>query len=224
MCGRYTLTVSAAVLAEVFEVEVPAHQPRFNVAPTQTTGIVRLAGDGQRVWRSARWGLIPSWAKDPSIGNRMINARAETAADKPAFRTAIRRRRCLVPADGFFEWRRTADGKQPYHIRFADRRTFAFAGLWERWRQPDGDALDSYTILTTTPNEVVAPIHDRMPVILTPAVWREWLAGDELAADRRQALLTPHSAAGMESVAVSRRVNNPRFDDPDCLGPRARRS
>jgi len=219
VCGRYTLTVSAAVLAEVFAVDVPELRPRYNVAPTQTMGVVRLDRHGARAWRQARWGLIPSWSKDPAIGNRMINARAETAADKPSFRAAIRRRRCLVPADGFYEWRRSPDGKVPHLIRFEDGRPFGFAGLWERWRDPGGEEVDSYTILTTRPNEVVATLHDRMPVILPPAVHHEWLASGEIERDRLEVLLAPHPAAGMEAYPVSRHVNSPANDDPECVRP-----
>ncbi len=219
MCGRYTLTVSASVLAEVFAVDVPELRPRYNVAPTQTMGVVRLGRDDAPSWREARWGLIPSWAKDPTIGNRLINARAETAADKPSFRAAIRRRRCLVPADGFYEWRRSPDGKVPHLVRFADGRPFAFAGLWERWRDADGATVDSYTILTTRPNELVAGLHDRMPVILPPEVHDEWLAPAEIERDRLEALLAPHPPAGMETYPVSRRVNSPANDDPECVRP-----
>lgn len=219
VCGRYTLTVSASVLAEVFAVDVPELRPRYNVAPTQMMGVVRLDGDGRRAWREGRWGLIPSWAKDPAIGNRMINARAETAADKPSFRAALRRRRCLVPADGFYEWRRTPDGKVPHLIRFGDGRPCGFAGLWERWRNPAGSLVDSYTILTTRPNELVADLHDRMPVILPPEVHDEWLAAAELERDRLDALLAPHPAGEMEAYAVSRHVNSPANDDPECVRP-----
>jgi len=219
MCGRYTLTVSASVLGEVFEADVRIeHSPRYNIAPTQTVPIVRLDESGQRRVDGARWGLVPHWAKDPSIGNRMINARSETAADKPAFRSAIRRRRCLIPADGFFEWQRVAGGKQPYHIRFRDRRVTAFAGLWERWRaSDDAPTLDSCTILTTSPTATVARIHDRMPVILSPDAWPVWMSRDELPRQTLQGIFTAGPDDALEAVAVSTRVNSPFNDDPDVL-------
>jgi putative SOS response-associated peptidase YedK len=219
MCGRYTLTVSASVLGEVFEADVRVeHSPRYNIAPTQTVPIVRLDESGQRRVDGARWGLVPHWAKDPSIGNRMINARSETAADKPAFRSAIRRRRCLIPADGFFEWHRVAGGKQPYHIRFRDRRVTAFAGLWERWRaSDDAPTLDSCTILTTSPTATVARIHDRMPVILPPDAWTVWMSREELPVQTLRGLFTAGPDDDLEAVAVSTRVNSPANDDPDVL-------
>ncbi|HSL16495.1 MAG TPA: SOS response-associated peptidase [Methylomirabilota bacterium] len=218
MCGRYTLTVDAALLAELFELEpLTDLEPRYNVAPTQTVPILRSAPNGGRQWARARWGLIPSWAKDESIGNRLINARAETAAEKPSFRSAFKHRRCLIPADGFYEWAKTGDGKVPHHVRFADRRPFAFAGLWERWSPPEGEAVDSCTILTTAPNELVAGIHDRMPVILPRDAFADWLAPEPLGPDAAGTMLVPHPADGMEAVTVSRHVNSPANDDPRCL-------
>ncbi len=221
MCGRYTLTVSASVLAEVFEADVRVeHLPRFNIAPSQTVPIVRVDDGEHRRIDGARWGLIPHWADDPSIGNRLINARSETAASKPAFRGAFRRRRCLIPADGFFEWQRVDGRKQPYHLRFRDRRVFALAGLWERWSGSGSPgALDSCTILTTSPNAAVAPIHDRMPVILLAKAWSTWMSRDELPEDDLQALLCPYPGDDLEAVAVSTRVNSPANDDPEVLSP-----
>lgn len=220
MCGRYTLTVDAALLAELFELEpLTELAPRYNIAPTQTVPIVRRGGGGDREWARVRWGLIPSWAKDATIGNRLINARAETAADKPSFRSAFRHRRCLIPADGFFEWAKVDGGKQPHHIRFADRRPFAFAGLWESWSPPDGDRVESCTILTTGPNELVAGLHDRMPVILPSERHADWIGGGPLGPDAAEAMLVPHPADDMEAVPVSTYVNSPRNDDPRCLEP-----
>ncbi len=220
MCGRYTLTVNASVLAELFEIEPPTElQPRYNIAPTQQVPIIRSDEEGIREWAAVRWGLIPFWAEDETICNRLINARAETAADKPSFRAAFRRRRCLVPADGFFEWVRTGGAKQPHHIRFADRRPFAFAGLWERWSSKDGDAVESCTILTTSPNELIAELHDRMPVLLPPGRFGDWLASGPLSPDTAEAILVPHPADGMEAVPVGTRVNSPTHDDPACLEP-----
>lgn len=219
MCGRYTLTVSARILAEVFGAVVPDdYRPRFNIAPTQTVPIVRLTDHGSHRIDMLRWGLIPHWAKDPAIGNRMINARSETAPDKPAFRSAVAMKRCLVPADGFFEWTRIEGRKQPHHFRFSDRRVMTFGGLWASWRpQPDADWLESFTILTTSPNALVAPTHDRMPVILPPETWSEWLGPGELSRDRYDVLTGPHPPDDMNSVPVSTRVNSPANDDPDVL-------
>jgi len=152
MCGRYTLTTPGETVAELVELdEAPRLAPRYNIAPTQESAVVRLAA-GRRSLLSLRWGLVPYWAAEPGIGNRMINARSETAAEKPAFRSSMRRRRCLVPADGFFEWRRTAAGKQPYLIRLAGGGPFTFAGLWDRWVPHDGEPIESFTILTTRPD------------------------------------------------------------------------
>jgi putative SOS response-associated peptidase YedK len=225
MCGRYTLTVSGRVLAELFDLdEVPELVPRFNIAPTQQVAIVRVDADGERRWSEARWGLIPSWAKEIDQAARMINARAETVADKPAFRSAVARRRCLLPADGFYEWQAQGAGKQPFLIRFADGRPFAFAGLYEVWRPKEGPPLPSCTIVTTTPNEVVAPLHDRMPVILPPERYPEWLEATEISRERLAELLTPCPPAGMEAFPVSRRVNNPTADDPACAEPVVQRA
>ncbi len=220
MCGRYTLTLSGHTLAEAFELDdVPPFTPRYNVAPTQTMPVVRRAEGGGRSCDLLRWGLVPFWADDPAIGNRLINARAESAAQKPAFRAAFKHRRCLVPADGFFEWRREKGGKQPYLIRFGDGRMFALAGLWECWKPEDQDPLESYTILTTSPNRVVKPLHDRMPVILPPEHWNSWLGLTGAAPPELEALLGPHPAEEMEAHPVSRRVNSPANDDPGVLDP-----
>lgn len=218
MCGRYTLTLSGHALAEAFELDdVPATTPRYNVAPTQSMPVIRASEDRRRTCALHRWGLVPFWADEPGIGNRLINARAEGAAGKPAFRAAFRHRRCLVPADGFYEWRKEAGGKQPYLIRFADGRLFAFAGLWERWGSGDGEPLETFTILTTTPNSLVQPLHDRMPVILEPRVYDRWLGLVEATADDLQSLLGPHPGDRMEAYPVSKRVNSPSNDDPGLL-------
>jgi putative SOS response-associated peptidase YedK len=218
MCGRFTLTVSASVLADLFRLgEPPEYSPRFNVAPTQQHPIAVAAGDGSRRWLSARWGLVPYWAKDLSIGARMINARSETAASKPSFRSAVQKRRCLVPADGFYEWKRTQHGKQPFHIRFTDRHPFAFAGLWETWRNPDDEQVVTFTIMTTAPNAVAAAVHQRMPCILEPPTWAEWTMARPITAARLAELTAPVAPVGMEAVAVSKKVNSPANDDPSCL-------
>jgi len=218
MCGRFSLIVDASVLAGVFEIDPPKNlKPRFNIAPTQTIPIVRAGREQPREWAEVRWGLVPSWAKDAKIGARMINARGETVAEKPSFRSAVKTRRCLIPADGFYEWVKTDGGKKPHYIHFADGRAFAFAGLWERWSKGGGQPLDTCTIITTTPNDIVAGLHDRMPVIMAPDHFTEWLEPDPLAPDRLQDLLAPYRAADMEAYPVSTHVNKPANDDPECV-------
>jgi putative SOS response-associated peptidase YedK len=218
VCGRYSLIVDASVLAGVFEIDPPRDlKPRFNIAPTQIVPIVRAGREAPRELAEIRWGLVPSWAKDPKIGARMINARGETVAEKPSFRSAVARRRCLIPADGFYEWVTTDGTKQPHYIHFKDGRAFAFAGLWERWHKGGDEPLDTCTIITTTPNDLVAGLHDRMPVILPPEVWTEWLVPEPLTSDRLQDLLAPHPAADMEAYPVSTHVNKPANDDPECV-------
>lgn len=226
MCGRYTLTHELDALVECFGFTAPETElnPRYNIAPGQEAPVVVWdpeggGGIGARRLRLMRWGLVPFWARDASIGARMINARAETAAEKPAFRQAMRRRRCLIPASAFYEWRKQPEGKQPYAIRFRDRRPFAFAGLWERWEPAGDEPLESCTILTTAPNALVEPLHDRMPVILDPSRYDDWLASGELATELREGLLVPHPPSDMEAFPVSRRVSNPANDDPACLEP-----
>lgn len=217
MCGRFALIVDAAVLAEVFELDPPPDlAPRYNIAPTQELLAVRAGTSRPREWARLRWGLVPSWAKEASIGARMINARAETAAEKPSFRSALKSRRCLVPASGFFEWAKAGAAKQPHFIRFRDARVFAFAALWERWAG-ESPPLESCTLLTTAPNELVAELHDRMPVILPPECHEEWLRPGPVARDRLAELLVPYPAAGMEAFPVSSHVNRPGNDDPECV-------
>lgn len=221
MCGRYTLSTNAQVLADLFRLEeAPALPPRFNIAPTQEVAIVRAEAE-PGPWRLslAHWGLIPSWAKDRGIGARMINARADTAAEKPAFRAAFKARRCLIPADGFFEWQATGGRKQPQYIRLRDSGPFAFAGLWERWEPAEEDAVESCTILTTDPNEVLRPIHNRMPVILPAAAWPLWLDPAVRERDQLQPLLVPYPADAMIAYPVGLGVNSPRHDDPTCIEP-----
>jgi putative SOS response-associated peptidase YedK len=220
MCGRYTLSTPGEVIAELFDLpESPRLAPRWNIAPTQPVAVVRTAGTGGRQLAALHWGLIPSWAKERSIGARMINARAETVAEKPAFRSALRARRCLIVADGFFEWRKAGPRKQPHYVRMRDRRPFAFAGLWERWAPGAEDVVESCVIVTTTPNEVLAPIHDRMPVILAPADFTRWLDPEMRDAAAVLPLLRPHPAEEMEAYPVGLQVNNPGNDDPACIAP-----
>ena len=230
MCGRFTLHHSLEELEERFAAEVEAPTvaeaaPRYNIAPTQE--ILVVTQNGARHLHGYHWGLIPSWAKDPAIGSRMINARAETLAEKPSFRTALSRRRCLIPADGFYEWQDSmgdlVGGKKsprtPMHIRLRDGGLFAFAGLWDEWHAPDGSPLRSCTVITTAPNAVTAPIHDRMPVILRPEDEALWLDLSISDSSTLLTLLTPYPADAMEAYAVSRQVNVPTVDDAECIAP-----
>jgi putative SOS response-associated peptidase YedK len=211
-------------LVEQFQLaDVPQLQFRFNIAPTQDVATIRVAGEaGQRQLSMLRWGLIPSWAKDPSMGARMINARAETVAQKPSFRSAFRRRRCLVPADGFYEWQKQGRRKQPFYFRRRDDQPFALAGLWEPWwedEQRDQPPLETCTIITTEANELSRPIHDRMPVILEAGDYDLWLDPDVQATEPLEALLKPYDASQLRVDPVSTRVNNVRNDDPKCIEP-----
>lgn len=220
MCGRFFLAVTPEELAHLFAIDSPpALSPRYNIAPTQEVLTVRADREGGRCWATTTWGLVPSWAEDQKIGSRLINARGETVAEKPSFRSAFRRRRCLIPASGFFEWHRAGSQRIPYLLHMKDGRPFALAGLWERWQSPEGTPLETCTILTTEANEVVAELHDRMPVILPPARFDEWLQRSPLGDDRLQQLLTPFPAAKMESFQVSQQVNRAGNDDPSLIEP-----
>ena len=222
MCGRYTLTSPIEVLAEEFGIMGPLPEvwPSYNVAPGRNVAAVVDGGDGGRHLELLKWGLVPSWAKDPGIGNRMINARSETAAEKPSFRKAMRERRCLILADGFYEWRKMGNGKQPYHAAMQDGRPFAFAGLWEDWER-DGERLRTCTILTTEANDLMREVHDRMPVILPPDAYATWL--DRGARDPAPLLplLVPYPSSDMRTYPVSRAVNRPSNDGPVCVEPAA---
>ncbi len=221
MCGRFSLGTPAAKLAELFQLdEVPPWTPRYNIAPTQEVlAVVRPQDAPTRSPRLLRWGLIPPWADDPRIGNRLINARAETVATKPAFRRAFKERRCLLLVNGFFEWQRQARRKQPFYICIRDGRPFAFAGLWEHWQGSEGTTVQSCTILTTTSNELVGGIHHRMPVILSPTDYDRWLDPGIQDPEALQPLLRPYPADEMTAYPVSTRVNNPANDSPDCVEP-----
>ena len=211
------LTTPVEAMQRIFRfAERPNFPPRYNIAPTQDVPIVRLTRDGdRRELIMVRWGLVPYWADDIAIGNRLINARCESIERTPAFREAYRRRRCLVPADGFFEWKKDGKARQPLLVRRKDAAPFAFAGLWERWKQPDGDVLRSCTIITCPPNELVAPVHDRMPVILDSADFERWLDTD---AGGRE-LLKPCPSEWLEAFPVNPKVNSPANDDPECIAP-----
>lgn len=224
MCGRYTLkTTPAAVMADQFHFEELSDlTPRYNIAPSQAVVSVRMnSGSTSREGVMLKWGLIPSWAKDPAMGMKLINARAETVAEKPSFRKAFRQRRCLVLADGFYEWQKEGQTKQPYYIRMKDERPFAFAGLWEHWTDAEGNVLETCALLTTEPNEIMTPIHHRMPVILNPNAYDLWLDPTLHDVSRLTTLLQSYPAEEMMANPVSRLVNNARFDDPRCIEPLA---
>ena len=222
MCGRFTRTVDLKTVAQRFGVptameEIKSSRPRYNIAPTQA--VIVVGDDGRRYLTQMQWGLIPSWAKDPSIGNRMINARAETLAVKPAFRVALRKRRCLVVADGFYEWQQRERGKQPVYIVLRSREPFGFAGLWDTWTAPEGEEIKSCTIITTEANELLKPIHDRMPVILNRDAEALWLDPTIQDPAKLLPLLKRYPAEDMELYPVSRLVNSPQHDTPDCIVP-----
>ena len=223
MCGRFTLTDPDADIAVQFGLpEIPDIPPRYNIAPTQPVAAVRLkAREQARELVMLHWGLVPSWVKDPKIGARMINARSETAAQKPSFRAAFRRRRCLVIADGFYEWQKQNGAKQPFFIHFRDARPFAFAGLWEHWLGPDASEIESCTLLTTEPNDFLRPVHNRMPVILKPEAYQLWLDPEVQQPDQIQPLLRPYPAQDMNAYSVSTFVNRPANDSPRCIEPLA---
>ena len=221
MCGRFTLATEADKLRWAFPgfVFPDEIRPRYNIAPSQN--VTAVLNDAVDRARELKWGLVPHWAQDPKIGNRMINARSETLHEKPAFRNAYRRRRCLIFADGFYEWRKDpgAKTKTPVYIRLASEAPFAFAGLWERWEPTGESPLFSCTIITTEPNPLVAEIHNRMPVILPAEDHAAWLACGDTPPDALSGLLGPYPASEMVARPVSRRVNNPRVDSPDCIAP-----
>ncbi len=221
MCGRYTLASSPTSLTETFpEFEFPDElTPRYNITPSQPIAVVPNNGSGQVEFY--RWGLIPSWAKDPKIGNRMINARSETLAEKPSFRNAYKRRRCLVLADGYYEWRKDNGGpKTPFYIRMESEKPFGFAGLWETWK-PSGETepVLSCSIITCAANEFTEPIHHRMPVILDQDAYDLWLEPDECPPTTLNHLLTPYAHEDMVAFPVSRLVNQPKNDSPECIVP-----
>ena len=223
MCGRFARRSTREVLADWFGVDLedlPAFSASYNIAPQSVQPVVRPSQDsGAREFALLRWGLVPFWAKDAKIGYSTINARAEEVANKPAFREALRKRRCLVPADAFYEWARIdAKTKQPFAIALKSGEPYALAGLWERWRPKDGEALETFTILTTDANEVLEPIHNRMPVILEPKDYDRWLDADEKAAPHAD-LLHPYAANQVRAWPVSDRVGNIRNNDASLLYP-----
>jgi len=221
MCGRFSLATPAQQVAEHFGLtEVPALSPRYNIAPSQSVAVVRQVDPGALpILELRRWGLIPFWAKDSGIGARMINARVETAAEKPAFRVALRRRRCLVPADGFYEWQPHPKRRRPHHVRLAAGELFALAGLFESWKSPEGESIESCTLLTTAANPVLSALHDRMPIIVDPEHYPPWLDPDLQDPDSILSLTRSSISERLSFHPVDFRVNNPRNDDPACIEP-----
>jgi putative SOS response-associated peptidase YedK len=225
MCGRFTLNQSSSALGEFFCIDnIPDLAAQYNIAPTQKVAtVLHNPETNQREFQQLTWGLIPAWMKDPKMGVKLINARCETVAEKPAFRSAFQHRRCLVLADGFYEWKRENGQKQPFYFRLSDGQPFAFAGLWERWGpaqgNSDGEEIRSCTILTTAANELVQPIHERMPVILAPQDYDLWLNSQMPTSEALQQLLCPYPAEAMTAYPVSPLVNNSRQNSSECIIP-----
>ncbi len=219
MCGRFVLTANPEVIQQQFDLDTPPKgvQARYNIAPTQPVGVITNDNPGEMDYFN--WGLIPSWSKDPSIGSRMINARGETVHEKPSFRSAFKRRRCLIPANGFYEWSGKPKQKKPYFVHLKNQELFAFAGLWEVWHGPEGEIIKSCTIITTEPNELVKPLHNRMAVIVEKEGYDLWLSPDELPAEALRPLLRGYDADKMDVYEVSKVVNNVRNDTPECIVP-----
>ena len=221
MCGRYSQSQSAEIIAQAFQVDnVSTLKPRYNIAPTQSVpAVLQTSASMNRQFKMLHWGLIPSWAKDPKMGARLINARAETVAQKPAFRSAFRQRRCLVLADGFYEWHKQEPNnqKQPFYFCLSDRNPFAFAGLWENWEAPTGDKVESCTLLTTEPNELMSSIHNRMPVILNPKDYDLWLDPEVSKSELLEPLLRPYPSEEMMAYPVSKTVNKASNDSAQCI-------
>lgn len=226
MCGRARLSSDVSEIKLVFSIPPERPPPNFaaswNVAPTDSLPVVRYdARAGERSLEVMRWGLVPFWAKDIKVGFSNINAKAESVDTRPAFREAFQRRRCLVPLDNFYEWKKLGKDRQPYAVALADRRLMAMAGLWESWRSPAGERLHSFAIVTTAPNELLAPVHDRMPVILGPENWPLWLGEAPANPARLKALLVPYPAEDMVIWPVDRRVGNVKNNDPSLIEPMA---
>jgi putative SOS response-associated peptidase YedK len=217
MCGRFVSNIPADELKKIFNlIETSQLEPRFNVAPTQLSAVVRNLGEHNRL-ELLKWGLVPGWSKDLSFGSHLINARSESVAEKPAFRHAIKYRRCIVPTSGFYEWSHTDNKKQPYYIQMADKTPMCLAGLWESWKAPDGNNLETFTILTTAANKIVAPLHDRMPVILHPDMFNLWLSHNMHDPEQLLQLYLPFPDEQLQAFKVPDLVNNPRFDSPACI-------
>jgi putative SOS response-associated peptidase YedK len=219
MCGRYTVTATPEVLRALFGyAEQPNFPPRYNVAPTQPIAVVRLM-NGKRQFALVRWGLLPSWVKDPKAFSLLINARGETVNEKPAYKAAMKRRRCLIPADGFYEWKALGNRKQPYYIRAKSGVPFAFAGLWETWTGPNGEELETAAIVTTAANQTLAPIHDRMPVVIAPDQFDLWLSNGYEDTTAASALIKPAPNELLETYPVRSDVNRVANDNPRLIEP-----
>jgi putative SOS response-associated peptidase YedK len=217
MCGRFTQTFSSSEIESAFNLaNVSSLEPKYNIAPTQQVATI-LQTDRSRTFKMLRWGLIPSWAKEPKMGAKLINARAETVAEKPSFRSAFQRRRCLILASGFYEWQQLEDRKQPFYIQQKDSQPFAFAGLWSTWQPIDGETMNTCTIITTEANELMQPIHERMPVILESENYDLWLDPTVQKPEFLQTLLKPLETDLLKTYPVSTKVNNPRNDGSECL-------
>ena len=221
MCGRYNLITDAQSLVDFFEIEnilfEPSElKPRYNIAPSQTVPIVRMGVSGRELLM-ARWGLVPHWSKEPETKYSTINARAETVAEKPTYRDAFRRKRCLIPATGFYEWKREGNRKTPHHIRMKESEIFAFAGLWDRWDK-EGEGFESCSIIVTTANEAMQPIHERMPVILNTAQYNSWLNTEHYNRAHLEAMLVPY-VGDLDVYPVGRKVNSPSNEGPSLIQP-----
>ena len=220
MCGRFTLQISPELLAGIFGLtEIPVFPARYNIAPSQQVALIRQIGDGHNRLDYLQWGLIPSWAKDENTGNMLINARSETVAEKPAFRHAVKYRRCLIPASGFYEWRQEGKLKIPLHVRLKDGSPMVFAGLWESWKSPKDGVIESCTILTTSSNKLIAPLHDRMPVVLHQQEFNAWLDREMNDPENLRRFYQPYPAELMEMYPVSNLVNSPITDSPELVLP-----
>jgi putative SOS response-associated peptidase YedK len=223
MCGRFTLIAEPERVKEVFNISDTSNcqwEARYNIAPTQNIAtVVYNSETKKRECRSLRWGLIPSWSKDSKMAARTINARAETLAEKPSFRSAFKRRRCLIIADGFYEWKKVETKKQPYYFQLQDNQPFAFAGLWEEWLSPEDEKITSCTIVTTEANELLQQIHHRMPVILPQSDYETWLDPQQNNTELLQKLLRPYGAEEMSAYRVSTKVNSPYHTSPECITP-----
>jgi putative SOS response-associated peptidase YedK len=219
MCGRYRLTSKERYLAEHFDVSDEVEwSPRYNIAPSDSVATIRQhATEPKRMFSKMRWGLVPSWAEDPSIGYKTINARSESVTEKPSYSDSFKKRRCLIPADGFYEWKKEGKEKQPFNFGMVDDSIFAFAGIWDSWRAPEGQVIETCSILTTTPNALVQAVHDRMPVILGRDVYDDWLDPALQDTTALAYLLKPFPAKEMRSYPVSQWVNSPKNDTPDCM-------
>ena len=217
MCGRFALKTPTSELASHFKLDEAVEvAPRYNIAPGTDIPTIRHSPEGKRVMHLLRWGLVPHWAKDPSIGSKLSNARGETVAEKPSFRDAFKRRRCLVPADGFYEWKAEGRVKEPYYFSMKNGEPFALGGVWESWRAPNGDILRTCCLITTEPNEIMLPVHDRMPVIVSSENCGQWLEGE---ADDAQAILKPYPTDEMQVWAVSKRVSRSGEEGADLVLP-----